>query len=136
MLSHCKRLQQHARFGPECVSPGNRGVGEVRSVEQRNAIHKTAKGDESKIHFTDYLLDLVLGVTVNDGVIAGGAWFFMMFGIALIVVGGILRITLNELELLWILLQRHRSAAGMSLVEIWMGRWGSWRSEEMCERSS
>ena len=79
-----------------CLSPGNCGIGEVGSVEQRNAVHQTAKGDESEIHFADYLLDLVLAVAVNDGVIAGRAWFLVMFGIALVVVGRYLGIALER----------------------------------------
>lgn len=87
MLSHCERLQHDARFEPGFVSPRNRGIGKIGSVEQRDAIHKTAKGDESEVHFANYLLYLLLAVAVNDGVIAGGAWFFMMFGVGLVVVG-------------------------------------------------
>lgn len=87
MLSNCERLQKASSFGLGCILPSNCGVGEIRPVEQGNAIHETAKGDESDVHFANYPPDFCLGVAVNDGVVASRVGFVVMFRIALVVIG-------------------------------------------------
>lgn len=123
MLSYRERLQNRVSLKLECIVPSNCGVGEIGSVEQRNAIHKTTQRNESDIDLANYSLNLRIGEAVEDGVVASGARAagarrvrsIMLSGIGFVVVvrdffiaGG------DGVKLLWIVVQRHCGAAGMS----------------------